>query len=120
MTTGSRSILVLDDDASVRQMLSHYLSRSGWQVVAVASGQEAIHAFKLGRFSAILADVDLDEELDGIQVVKHLLSQDPRLKVVIMSGRPYHAQRVEEDNVGTFLPKPFEPPQLGRILCCEP
>lgn len=120
MATGSRRILVLDDDASVRQLLSSYLSKEGWEVVAVGSGEEAFHAFTLGRFSAVLADVDLGEELDGIEVAKRLLCQDPRLKVVIMSGRPQHAQRVMQDDIGTFLSKPFDIPQLGRVLCCQP
>ena len=115
-----KRVLIVDDEPEIRQMLSFYLSKIGWEVVAVKSGQEALQAFKLGRFEAILADVDLKEELDGIDVAKRLLNQDPCLKVVIMSGQPQNAERVKEAKVGAFITKPFEVPAINALLCCEP
>ena len=120
MTIGQKRVLIVDDEADIRQLLSCYLSKIGWEVVAVQGGQEALHAFKLGRFEAILADVDLKEELDGIEVAKRLLNQDPSLKVVIMSGRSHHEERVKEAKVGVFVAKPFDIPALGALLSEQP
>lgn len=120
MPTSIRRVLIVDDELSIRQMLACYFSKIGWEAVAVKGGEEAFQAFKLGRFEAILADVDLHEEIDGIEVARRLLNQDPALKVVIMSGRSHHAERVKEARVGAFLVKPFDVPEIGRLLCCEP
>lgn len=120
MPISPKRVLIVEDELEIRQMLSFFLSKIGWEVVAVKSGQEALHAFKLGRFEAILADVDLKEELDGIEVAKRLLNQDPHLKVVIMSGQLQYAERVKEAKVGAFVTKPFAVPAISALLCCQP
>lgn len=116
MLIAPKCILVVDDDPGIRQIITRHLSNVGWDVVSAGTAQEALSAFTAGRFCAILTDVDLGDKPDGVEVAKRLLNQDPDLKVVIMSGQPQHAKRVREANLGTFMAKPFELPELDTLL----
>ncbi|MBI5594818.1 MAG: response regulator [Elusimicrobia bacterium] len=105
-------ILLLDDDAMVRNVLARQIGRLGWGVVAVASAQEAYRAHRPGLFTALLADVDLGGGEDGIAVAQKLLEREPGLRVVMMSGEPGNAVRAQERGLGKLFNKPFD---LGEI-----
>jgi DNA-binding response OmpR family regulator len=111
-----KRILVLDDEHAILKLLSFYLAQQGWEVVAVSSATAAIEAFAAGRFDMLLADVDLGDGMDGIEVARRLLEREPPLKVVIMSAIAGNAAKVREANVGGFLTKPFDFSQLGAML----
>jgi|GEM_PF-2732162 len=116
-----RRILIVEDEPSLLELLSFYFTtKLGWEVVAAGNGAAALDAFKVGKFHMLLADVDLGDGPDGIEVAKRLRDQEPPLKVVMMSGEHANAAKVREANIGAFMPKPFDLPDLGTMLCCEP
>ncbi len=121
MPSEPKRILIVEDEPSLLELLSFYLTtKLGWEVVAADSGAAALQAFEVGKFHILLADVDLGDELDGIEVARRLRNQDPPLKVVMMSGEPKNEAKVREAEVGAFMAKPFDLPDLGTVLCCEP
>jgi CheY-like chemotaxis protein len=71
MTEGPGFVLVVDDDAVNRLLLSRALERDGHQVRAVANGLEALQALRDGLFDCVLLDV-LMPEMDGYQVLGHI------------------------------------------------
>ncbi|MCX5795366.1 MAG: response regulator [Elusimicrobia bacterium] len=116
-----KRILIVEDEASLLELLSFYFrTKLGWEVVAAGSGAAALEAFEVGKFHMLLADVDLGGGPDGIEVARRLRDQDPPLKVVMMSGEPANETKVRKAKLGSFMPKPFDLPDLGTMLCCEP
>jgi DNA-binding response OmpR family regulator len=120
MAAEQKRLLIVEDQVSLLELLSFYFTtKLGWEVVTAVSGAAALEAFAIGKFHMLLADVDLGDGLDGIEVAKRLRDQHPPLKVVMMSGEPKNEAKVREANVGAFMPKPFDLPDLGTMLCCE-
>ena len=118
MTT-TRRLLIVDDKDEILNLLRIYFTKLGWEVVSASSGAAALKAFEADRIHVLLADVDLGEEIDGIEVAKRLLDQHPHLKVVMMSGKPENESKVREARIGAFVVKPFDLPNLSNILNAE-
>lgn len=106
-------ILIVDDDPGVRRLLLRCVGDAGWEAVAVSGGPQVLQEFQPGRFQALLSDVDLAGREDGIGLAKELLSKDPALRVVLMSGTPANEERAKRAGLGLFLHKPFK---LGGLL----
>lgn len=118
------TILVADDEPSVREVIRHILDREGFHVLVAKHGREAIAiANAYGRPIELLLTEVILPELDGVQLARQLAASRPELKVLFTSGS------VEEVTVrlttgrsdAAFLEKPFTPTALMRkideILC---
>lgn len=110
------SVLVLEDDPAVREFLVHFIDSSGWEVACAKSGPEALKAFERRKFNWLLADVLLEGDMDGIDVARRLLKEEPRLKVAMISGVPGVAERVEAAKIGPFFPKPVGLDALAELM----
>ena len=109
---GTGSVLVVEDQASVRRFVKEVLERSGYSVTAAASGEEAVKiAIARGDgFDLLLTDIFLtgirgEEVADAVRVL------NPRTRVIYMSGYVSPA-KVEWMNGAAFLQKPFTPSSL--------
>ena len=109
-------ILLVEDDAAVREMIELYINTAGWEAVAARNGAEALAVFETGKFHMLIADVRLNGGIDGIEVAKRFLGFEPKLKVVIISGIPGVSNRVKEAGLGLFFPKPAGIEALGGFL----
>jgi two-component system, cell cycle response regulator len=112
MTEGPGFVLVVDDDAVNRLLLSRALERDGHHVRAVSNGLQALQALRGERFDCVLLDV-LMPEMDGYQVLAQIRS-DPKLRrtPVIMISALEDIQSVVrciEMGAEDYLPKPFDP-----------
>jgi two-component system, cell cycle response regulator len=112
MTESPGFVLVVDDDAVNRLLLSRALEREGHQVRAVTNGLEAVRALHDGPFDCVLLDV-LMPEMDGYQVLEHIRS-DPKLRrtpVIMISALDDLESIVRCIELGAddYLPKPFDP-----------
>jgi CheY-like chemotaxis protein len=112
MNEGPGFVLVVDDDAVNRVLLSRALERDGHHVRAVANGLEALQALHDGPFDCVLLDV-LMPEMDGYQLLGEIRN-DPKLRrtPVIMVSALEDIQSVVrciELGAEDYLPKPFDP-----------
>lgn len=117
--TITRRILIVDDKEDILRLLRFYFTKLGWEVASASSGAAALEAFKADKFHMLLADVDLGEEIDGIELARRLLDQYPHLKILMMSGKSENESRVRDANLGHFIAKPFDLLRLGNILNAE-
>jgi CheY-like chemotaxis protein len=104
-------VLVVDDDAVNRLLLSRGLERDGHRVRTVANGLEALEALRDELFDCVLLDV-LMPEMDGYQVLEHIRN-DPRLRhtpVIMISALEdvESVVRCIEMGAEDYLPKPFD------------
>jgi CheY-like chemotaxis protein len=79
------SILVVDDDAHVRQFFARVLTKAGYHVHDVSNGVEAKAAIKNIAFNLMILDLSMPE-MDGYEVLKFARSQIPDLKIIVASG----------------------------------
>jgi CheY-like chemotaxis protein len=81
----TRRILIVDDDAAVRQVLQSILETAGHSVESATNGREAMNRIALGGIDLIITDLVMPEQ-EGIETIKQLRSQYPDVKVIAISG----------------------------------
>lgn len=113
------TILLVEDEASIRGLLGKYLGRQGYQVVACEQGREAMDLVAGGEAPFDLAIVDLTlPDVSGETVVETLLNASPDVKVIVSSGRPYSTDALPESvrpRVEAML-KPYMPQALLDLI----
>ena len=112
-------ILVVDDDASIRQLVSDVLTVEGYDVEAVADGYAALAAIDAGRPDCVVLDVMMPG-LDGHEVLQRIRAAErgPELPVVMLTAAADDSQQWQAwtEGVDYFLAKPFEADELLRYL----
>jgi signal transduction histidine kinase len=106
---GAPTVLVVEDDAEVRELASRFLDSAGFNVVAAKDGVEAMEiAGSCGRpISGLLTDVVMPR-MRGTELAARLGKAQPELKVIFMSGYLENSdERREVHEAGAFLEKPF-------------
>jgi DNA-binding response OmpR family regulator len=106
------TILVVDDEANIADLVELYLRREGYRVVQAASGQAAIDAARNHRPRLVILDVGLPD-LDGLEVCKRLRAGSP-LPVIFLTARDSEVDRVLGLELGAddYVTKPFSPREL--------
>jgi two-component system, OmpR family, response regulator len=112
MNTATPHILVIDDDAAVRDMVAEYLTRNEMRVTAGASGGEMFEIFDREAIDLVLLDLKLPGE-DGMQLAR-TLRERATVPVVLLTGRAEEADRVMGLELGAddYVTKPFSPREL--------
>jgi two-component system chemotaxis response regulator CheY len=123
MSGASKSILAVDDSASMRQMVRYTLEGAGYEVIQAADGVEALDLAKTRGVDLVLTDVNMPR-MDGITLVKELRGLDtykftPMLVLTTESG-PETKTRGKQAGATGWIVKPFQPDQLlatiARVL----
>jgi two-component system, NtrC family, response regulator PilR len=104
-----KRVLVLDDDLSIRKLVSMILNREGYRVDAVDSGRKAIAAIEKNDYTALLLDIMMPTE-GGMTVIQHLRRQRPELlqRVIVLTGTADSALQSISKDVFAIVKKPFE------------
>jgi two-component system chemotaxis response regulator CheY len=102
-------VLIVDDSAIARTMISDFLAMNGHQVAGEAENlAQAVAAYEARKPDLVTLDLSMGED-DGFAVLKALLRVDPRAKVIIVSAntqQDVYDDLLKEGATG-FLPKPF-------------
>lgn len=115
---GLGRILIVDDDESIRLLVTEILSRSGFEVDGAEDGARAWRALQLKRYDLLITDQDMPE-MTGLQLVYRIRLAGFELPVVFASGRAASDLMTKEEWLGlvaTFLPKPFTLHELVRTV----
>ncbi|KMS64352.1 two-component system cell cycle response regulator CpdR [Sphingobium wenxiniae] len=78
-------ILLAEDDDSMRAYLSRALEKSGYEVVAVANGAQAVPHIDTDNFDLLLTDIVMPE-MDGIELAQHAASAAPDMRIMFITG----------------------------------
>jgi two-component system, OmpR family, response regulator len=105
-------ILIVDDDAEIRQLLRDYLERHGMRAQAVADGRGMRAALENGRFDLVILDLMLPGE-DGLTLCRDLRARST-LPVIMLTARGEETDRIVGLEMGAddYVPKPFNPREL--------
>lgn len=103
-------ILIVDDEASLRQTLARILQRAGFEVTTVATGKEALTLLSQQSFDLIYLDIRMPDT-SGLEVLKIIHAKLPELPVILFTAQPDLNSAVEALRSGAidYLLKPLKP-----------
>ena len=110
-------ILVVDDDASLRELITLRLEANGFRVEAVDSGEAALTQLALARPDAVLTDMQMDG-MDGMALFRAIHARDPALPVIVLTAHGTIPDAVAATQQGPFgsLTKPYDAATLISLL----
>lgn len=110
------TVLIVDDDDGVRNLIRTLLRLSGIEALSCQDGEEALDLLRArgGTIQLVISDVNLGPAMDGIELAENLRALYPSLKTLYISGREDEERLNREVENGTafFLAKPFRPRTL--------
>jgi len=116
-------VLIMDDEYTIRTMLSKYLKNLNYEVLTVADGNEAIHLYEslrnIGKpFNVVIMDLTIPGGMGGEETIKKLLEIDPGVKAIVSSGYANDPIVANHNKYGFtgVLAKPFEIHELDETI----
>lgn len=111
MSDGAK-LIVVDDDPELRELITAYLGKQGYEVVAVGDGRAMDHAFSTGGVDLVILDLMLPGEY-GLDIAKRL-KQTTDVPIIIVSAQGEEIDRIVGLEVGAddYIGKPFNPREL--------
>lgn len=106
-----KRVLVVDDDASVREMLTRVLAGEGYQALSAANGDEALNIAQTTRIDLVLLDLNMPGK-SGWDTFEKLTTENPFLAIIIITARPNQLFTAVSSGVGALLEKPLDFPKL--------
>ena len=119
-TGKGETILVVEDEVSVRELACLALRKRGYKVLQAANGPEAVEVWKKNPtlIDLLLTDMVMPNGMSGGELAKELLTRNPNLKIIYTSG--YSAEILKQDSLLlqgiNFLPKPYDLPGLLKAI----
>ena len=107
MQATTKKILIVDDDPSVRVMLTRVLVDEGYQLWAAANGVAALAIAALAQVDLVLLDLNLPGQ-SGWDTFERLTAENPLLAVIIITARPNQLFTAMGAGVGALLEKPLD------------
>lgn len=113
MSKVQENILIVDDDARLRNLLMRFLEQQDCQVKGVENGEQMDRLLARELFSLIVLDVMLPGE-DGLSICRRLREAGNKVPVIMLTARGNDDERIAGLNAGAddYLPKPFNPNEL--------
>jgi len=111
------TILVVDDEASMREFLEVFLSKQGYKVSDAKNGRQALKMIQKNNYDLILTDIRLGD-ITGLEVLKEAKRKSPDTVVIMISAYSTTEIAVEAMNEGAydFVPKPFDNIELKQTI----
>jgi CheY-like chemotaxis protein len=120
---GSGRILVVDDEESIRELLSNLLTRIGYEVNCVPDGAEAISVYRNAQaegqpYTAVILDITIPGGMGGLEALEPLRAIDPQAKLLISSGYANNPVIANYQQYGFngVITKPYTVQRLHDIL----
>jgi two-component system cell cycle sensor histidine kinase/response regulator CckA len=112
------SILIIDDVLEQREIASKMLTKMGYRVDAVASGEEAVTFLKGNRVDLLVLDMIMDPGMDGLDTFEKIIARHPGQKAVIASGysETDRVRQAQKLGAGTYIKKPYTLEKLGMAV----
>ena len=114
--TAKQTILVVDDEETIREVLRRYLEREGFRVKEASDGFEALDAIREADPDLIVLDLMLPG-IDGLSLTQHI-RQDRRIPIIMLTAKGEASDRIRGLDIGAddYMAKPFSPQEvISRI-----
>jgi two-component system, OmpR family, phosphate regulon response regulator OmpR len=113
MSEGKTKVLVVDDDARLRDLLNRYLAEQGYSVRTVSNSTEMNRQLARERYDLMILDLMLPGE-DGLSICRRLRGANEDMPIIMLTAKGDDVDRIVGLEVGAddYLPKPFNPREL--------
>ena len=115
----AKTVLTVDDSASIRQMVAFTLKSAGYTVVEAADGQEGLDKAKANTVNLVLTDQNMPK-MDGLTLIKTLrgLPQYKSVPILMLTTESSDAMKAQGKASGAtgWLVKPFDPQKLLEVV----
>jgi len=110
-------ILVIDDEADVREMVRVLLTRAGYTVDTSGNLSEIVASLLVGRYDLLTVDLKMPE-IDGQDIAELAKAVNQQIPIIVISGflTPDLKKQLEDMGVRHFVNKPFKPDQLLQTV----
>ena len=117
MMSKAPSILVVDDELSMREFLDVLLSKEGYKVSVAKNGKQAVNMIEKNDYDLVLSDIRLGD-ITGLEVLKEAKKKNPDTAIIMISAYSTTEIAVEAMNHGAydFVPKPFDNAELKQTI----
>src|SRR5579862_4726179 len=111
--TGRPRVLVVDDEASIRDLLAKTLALAEYEVDVAPDGRSALERMRLYPYDLLIADLKMPG-MDGLTIIREAKRYKADLPVIIITGFSTESSAIEAVNLGVagYLTKPFRVPQV--------
>ena len=111
-------ILVVEDESDLCDLIVNYLQiKKCGEILSTGKGQEAISLIEANKPDVVLLDIQLADNVDGIQVLEKSLKISPSTKIIMMSAyKEEYAEKALEMGATRFLRKPVQTQQIIRVI----
>ena len=115
----AKTILAVDDSASIRQLVSFTLKSAGYEVVEAVDGMDGLEKAKTKPINLVLTDQNMPR-MDGMTLIKNLrtLPQYKSVPILILTTESSDAMKAQGRAAGAtgWLVKPFDPQKLLEVI----
>ncbi|TDI23377.1 MAG: response regulator [Acidobacteria bacterium] len=113
---GRPRVLVVDDEASIRDLLSKMLALADYDVDVADDGRAALERMRKGSYDLLITDLNMPG-MDGLTVIHEARRLNEHLPVIIVTGFSTEASAIEAANLGVsgYLTKPFKVPKVLSV-----
>ncbi|OQX92731.1 MAG: hypothetical protein B6D58_01470 [candidate division Zixibacteria bacterium 4484_95] len=110
-------IMIVDDEAIMRNLLLKILEQEGYHVTLVSSAKEAIEKLNNERFDLLLSDVKMPD-MDGFQLLKKVKKEWPQIAIIMMTGYgdAYTVKEALMLGADEYITKPFKSHEISLIV----
>lgn len=111
------SILIVDDDESIRRTMGLILENEGYRTDSASSGKQALEKLEKSFYNAALLDIRLPD-VEGTKLIKKMSAKSPQTITIMVTGFPQVENAVEALNEGAdaYFVKPVNPDELIKVL----
>jgi two-component system, cell cycle sensor histidine kinase and response regulator CckA len=115
---GSERILVVDDIKEQRDIATRMLSKLGYDVMSVASGEEAVDFIRTNSVDLLVLDMVMDPGIDGLETYRRITAKNPGQKAVIASGfsESGRVKTLQKLGAGAYIQKPYSLEKIGLAV----
>lgn len=112
---GSETLLIVDDDKLILNLLSDYFCEHGYTVIKAGDGEEAVRVYKQNcdQISLVLMDMVMPRK-DGLAASAEIMEYNPRALVCFMSG--FSPDAIGSFNDSNLIKKPFLPSEVIKLV----
>jgi len=107
----AKTILVVEDDVTTRQILCGSLKASGYETLEASSGRPVMRMIREHAPALVITDIVMDDQ-EGLETIGQIRQQHPELPIIAISSRPEYLAMAPDLGADSILTKPID----GRLL----
>lgn len=111
------NVLVVDDEAVIRDVCEQILESEGYTVTTAASGKEALHLVSENSFDAVVTDIMMPD-MSGLELLEIIKRTSLDVSTIVITGLGTFDMATQSDRLGAreFVVKPFTPDELSEAV----